>query len=230
MDKDQAKSIIEAMFFVTDKPLFINEIKGVLEEFDAVTVRGIIADLAKDYEDTNRSFRIREIAGGFQIVTDPNLAPWLKRLYKTSGADRLTGPSLETLAIIAYKQPVTKPEIEAIRGVNVDGVLKTLVEKNLVKIAGRRETPGRPILYGTTQEFLQYFGLNSLEELPRLEEFHVTEEDIELPEHLKKDKEEVFQMEPSAGPEVDNIDIKEESTQDPEGSNKENGNETIFPS
>ena len=112
------------------------------------------------------------------------LAPWLKKLYKTAGADRLSGPGLETLAIVAYKQPATKPEIEAIRGVNVDGVLKTLIEKNLVKIMGRRETVGRPIIYGTTQEFLQYFGLNSLDELPKLEEFNFTEKDIELPEHL----------------------------------------------
>jgi len=185
MDRDQAKNIIEAMFFVSDKPLFVNEIKGVLEEFDAQQVKDIISQLRKEYEDIDRAFRIKEIAGGFQIVTDPMLAPWLKKLYKTSGMDRLSGPSLETLAIIAYKQPTTKPEIEAIRGVNVDGVLKTLIEKNLARIAGRKDTVGRPILYGTTSEFLQYFGLSSLEELPNLEEFHITERDIELPEHLQ---------------------------------------------
>lgn len=190
MDRRQAKNIIEAMLFVSDKPLFIQEIKGVLEEFDTRQIKDVIAELTKEYEETQRAFTIKEIAGGFQIVTDPMLAPWLKKLYKTSGADRLTGPSLETLAIVAYKQAVTKPEIEAIRGVNVDGVLKTLIEKNLVRIAGRKETVGRPILYGTTQEFLQYFGLSSLEELPKLEEFHFTEKDIELPEHLRKEEEE----------------------------------------
>jgi len=189
MDRTQAKNIIEAMLFVSDKPLFLNEIKGVMEGFDASHVKDVILELAKEYEDAQRSFNIKEIAGGFQIVTDPLLAPWLKKLYKTSGADRLTGPSLETLAIVAYKQPVTKPEIETIRGVNVDGVLKTLIEKSLVRIAGRRETVGRPILYGTTQKFLQYFGLSSLEELPKLEEFHITENDIELPEHLRKEEE-----------------------------------------
>ncbi len=191
MDKKQAKNIIEAMLFVSDKPLFINEIKGVLEEFEGRQIKEIISDLNREYEETERSFTVKEIAGGFQIVTDPVLSPWLKKLYKTSGSDRLTGPSLETLAIMAYKQPVTKPEIEAIRGVNVDGVLKTLIEKNLIRIAGRKETIGRPILYGTTSEFLQYFGLNSLEELPRLEEFRITENDIELPEHLRKDEQEV---------------------------------------
>ena len=188
MDRPQAKNIIEAMLFVSDKPLFVHEIKGVLEEFDGRQVKDIILELAKEYDEAQRSFSIKEIAGGFQIVTDPLLAPWLKKLYKTSGSDRLTGPSLETLAIIAYKQPVTKPEIETIRGVNVDGVLKTLIEKSLVRIAGRKETVGRPMLYGTSQEFLQYFGLNSVEELPKLEEFHITEKDIELPEHFRKEE------------------------------------------
>ena len=188
MDKEQVKHIIEAMLFVSDKPLFVNEIKGVLEDVDARQVKDTLVELAKEYEDINRAFRIKEIAGGYQIVTNTTLAPWLKKLYKTSGADRLTGPSLETLAIVAYKHPATKPEIEAIRGVNVDGVLKTLIEKSLVKIVGRRETVGRPILYGTTSEFLQYFGLNSLEELPKLEEFNITEKDIELPEHLKQEE------------------------------------------
>ena len=189
MDRTQAKKIIEAMLFVADKPLFVNEIKGVLETFDAREVKDIISGLSREYEDTDRAFSIKEIAGGFQIVTDAGFAPWLKKLYKTAASDRLTGPSLETLAIVAYKQPVTKPEIESIRGVNVDGVLKTLIEKDLVKLAGRKETIGRPILYGTTPDFLQYFGLNSLEELPKLEEFNITEKDIELPEHLKREEE-----------------------------------------
>jgi segregation and condensation protein B len=191
MDRMQIKNIIEAMLFVSDKPLFLSEIKAVLEGPDAGEIKDVISGLAKEFETQGRALRIKEIAGGYQIVTDPVLAPWLKKLYKTAGADRLSGPGLETLAIIAYKQPATKPEIEAIRGVNVDGVLKTLIEKNLVRILGRRETVGRPIIYGTTQEFLQYFGLNSLGELPKLGEFNFTEKDIELPEHLQKEKEDV---------------------------------------
>jgi segregation and condensation protein B len=191
MDRMQIKNIIEAMLFVSDKPLFLSEIKAVLEGPDAGEIKDVISGLAKEFETQGRALRIKEIAGGYQIVTDPVLAPWLKKLYKTAGADRLSGPGLETLAIIAYKQPATKPEIEAIRGVNVDGVLKTLIEKNLVRILGRRESVGRPIIYGTTQEFLQYFGLNSLSELPKLEEFNFTEKDIELPEHLQKEKEDV---------------------------------------
>jgi len=191
MNKTQVKNIIEAMLFVSDKPLFINEIKGALEGSGGTEIQDIISELSAEYEQTGRAFRIKEIAGGFQIVTDPVLSPWLKKLYKTSGSDRLSKPSLETLAIIAYKQPATKPEIESIRGVNVDGVLKTLIEKNLVRIVGRKETIGRPILYGTTSEFLQYFGLSSLKELPKLEEFNITEKDIELPEHLRKEDKEI---------------------------------------
>jgi segregation and condensation protein B len=189
MERTQIKNIIEAMLFVSDKPLFLSEIKIVLEGPDANEIKDVIAELTSEFETHGRALRIKEIAGGYQIVTDPVLVSWLKKLYKTAGADRLSGPSLETLAIIAYKQPATKPEIEAIRGVNVDGVLKTLIEKNLVKIMGRRETVGRPIIYGTSQEFLQYFGLNSLDELPKLEEFNFTEKDIELPEHLQKKEE-----------------------------------------
>jgi segregation and condensation protein B len=195
MEKAQIKNIIEAMLFVSDKPLFLSEIKSVLEGPDANEIKEVIAELAGEFETEGRALRVKEIAGGYQIATDPVFAPWLKKLYKTAGSDRLSGPSLETLAIIAYKQSATKPEIEAIRGVNVDGVLKTLIEKNLVKIMGRRETVGRPIIYGTTQEFLQYFGLNSLQELPKLEEFHFTEKDIELPEHLQKEEEELKQQE-----------------------------------
>ncbi len=189
MERTQIKNIIEAMLFVSDKPLFLSEIRIVLEGPDANEIKDVIAELTSEFETHGRALRIKEIAGGYQIVTDTVFAPWLKKLYKTAGADRLSGPSLETLAIIAYKQPATKPEIEAIRGVNVDGVLKTLIEKNLVKIMGRRETVGRPIIYGTSQEFLQYFGLNSLDELPKLEEFNFTEKDIELPEHLQKKEE-----------------------------------------
>ncbi|MBU1062125.1 MAG: SMC-Scp complex subunit ScpB [Candidatus Omnitrophica bacterium] len=196
MDTIQAKNIIEAMLFVSDKPLFIKEIKLVIEEISVNEIKEIVANLQEEYEKANRVLKIKEIAGGYQIVTDPLIAPWLKKLYKTSGSDKLRGPSLETLAIVAYKQPVSKPEIEQIRGVNVDGVLKTLVEKNLIKIVGRKETIGRPILYGTSSEFLQYFGLNSLQELPRLEEFHIAEEDLQLPEHLKKEEQELIEDRP----------------------------------
>lgn len=181
MDRDEAKRILEAVLFVSDKPVSINTLKDVLQEIEPTEIRTLIEELNKEYESSNRSFKIQEIAGGFQMLTDPLYSRWITALYKKA-PDRLTGPGLETLAIIAYKQPITKSEIEAIRGVNVDGVLNTLEERGLIKTRGRLETPGRPILYGTTSEFLERFGLKSLEELPKLKEFNESDLDF-IKEH-----------------------------------------------
>ena len=114
------------------------------------------------------------------MITAPNFAPFLKKLFKSRNVERLSKPALETLAIIAYKQPLTKGEIELLRDVNVDGVMKNLVEKNLVRISGRKKVPGNPYVYGTTRHFLEYFGLKSLKDLPRIEEFSAMAEQKEL--------------------------------------------------
>lgn len=177
MDREESKNIIEALLFVSDKPVSIDVLKDVVTNIEPTEVRSIMEDLNKEYAATNRSFSIKEIAGGFQMLTDPIYSRWIAALYK-KGPDKLTGPSLETLAIIAYKQPITRTDIEAIRGVNVDGVLRTLEERNLVRSKGRMDAPGRPILYGTTNEFLQHFGLRSLEELPKLKEFQEADLDF----------------------------------------------------
>ena len=170
MDKDQAKRIIEALLFVSDKPVSIDALKDVLKEVDPTEIRAFVEELNGEYSTQGRSFSIKEIAGGFQMLTDPLFSRWISALYKRP-PDRLSGPSLETLAIVAYRQPITRADIEAIRGVNIDGVVKTLEDRNLIKTKGRVDGPGRPILYGTTNEFLQHFGLKSLEELPKLKEF-----------------------------------------------------------
>lgn len=177
MDREQAKKILEALLFVSDKPVSLNTLKEVMVDIDATEIRPITEELNKEYAASARSFSIKEIAGGFQMMTDPVYSKWISALYKRP-PDRLTGPSLETLAIVAYKQPLTKSEIEAIRGVNVDGVLHTLEERNLIRSRGRLEAPGRPILYGTTTEFLQRFGLKSLEDLPKLKEFKESDLDF----------------------------------------------------
>jgi segregation and condensation protein B len=130
-----------------------------------------LEELRDEYEKSNRGIRIVEIAGGFQMVTSPLLATFIKKLYKGRRVERQSRPALETLAIVAYKQPVTKLEIEAIRNVDVDGIVRSLLEKGLIRIAGRKNAPGRPYLFGTTRQFLEYFGLKSLEELPRIENF-----------------------------------------------------------
>lgn len=180
MDDKELKRIIEAILFVSDKPVTLTEIKDVIEEADLELIKQALYSLKEEYESLNKGLRINEVAGGFRIATDASLAMWLNRLYKSRFTEKLTKPSLETLSIIAYKQPITRLEIEQIRGVNVDGVIKTLLERELIRIVGRKEAIGRPLLYGTTSQFLEYFGLNSLSELPRLAE--VGEMALELPE------------------------------------------------
>jgi len=177
MDKQEAKRIIEAILFVSDKPVSIAILKDVLKEVEPTDIRASIEELNNEYNSSQRSFSIKEIAGGFQMLTDPVYSTWISSLYKRP-SDRMTGPALETLAIIAYKQPLTRSDIEAIRGVNVDGVLHTLEERSLIKTRGRVDGPGRPILYGTTNEFLQHFGLKSIEDLPKLKEFQESDLDF----------------------------------------------------
>lgn len=178
MTNEEAKKIIEAILFVSDKPLGIDAIREVLGDIDPSLARTLIEEVNKEYESGGRSFGIREIAGGFQMMTDPIYGEWIAKLYKRP-PDRLSGPALETVAIIAYRQPITRTDIEAIRGVNVDGVLHTLEERGLIRTRGRKDALGRPILYGTSQEFLQYFGLKSLEELPKLKEFQEADLDFQ---------------------------------------------------
>ena len=169
MEKN-SKQIIESLLFASDHPLTVQKIKTIVEDISTKEIKDCISVLNEDYKKINSSLIILEIAGGYQIVTREESAPYIKRLYKGRTQSRLTQRGLETLSIIAYKQPVTKQEIESIRGVNVDGVVKTLLERNLITIMGREKAPGNPLLYGTTKYFLEYFGLTSLEALPKLKE------------------------------------------------------------
>lgn len=162
------------MLISTDEPLSLEQMKQVLDNIETSLIKEEIEQLKQDYVKTDRSFEINEVAGGYQIVTKSQYTPYLKKLYKSQHVERLTKPALETLAIIAYRQPVTRLDIESIRGVNVDGVMKSLSNKSLIKIKGRKEVIGRPFIYGTSNLFLRYFGLNSLEELPNIEEFKKT--------------------------------------------------------
>jgi segregation and condensation protein B len=164
------RAAIEAMLFASDKPLMLDQIRRVLDDLDPASIRETVEDLRKDYESSNRGIRIYEVAGGFQMIANPVFAIFLKKLFKSGrSAEKLSKSGMETLAIIAYKQPLSKLEIESLRQVNVDGVMNTLEEKDLVRVIGRKKTPGRPKVYGTTRKFLEYFGLKSLEDLPKLE-------------------------------------------------------------
>jgi segregation and condensation protein B len=168
--------VIEALLFATDEPLSVRQLVELLEYLDDperpgridqdLVLRGI-EFLNREFEATNRAFRIVKVAGGYQFATLPKYGVWLGRMVKERSKRKLSVSALESLAVIAYKQPVTKPELEAIRGVNADYVLHSLLERNLVAIVGRAATPGRPLLYGTTKEFLKHFGLNDLADLPK---------------------------------------------------------------
>jgi segregation and condensation protein B len=176
--------VLEALLFAAQKPLTSRELMGamkgaggeddrVLNEFAKVTEAQVAAALEQlkiEYVQQGRAFQLAEKAEGWQLVSDPAYAPWVRQLFPATKPARLTPPSLETLAIIAYRQPITRADIEAVRGVAVDGVLQNLMERGLVKIAGRAEVPGRPLLYETTQFFLEHFGLRDLDELPNAEE------------------------------------------------------------
>jgi len=162
-------AVIEALLFSSEKPLMLEQIRGVLDNLSADEVRKAIEELKEEYEKGNRGMRIAEVAGGFQMITPAAFATFLKRLYKGRRTEKLSTPALETLAIIAYKQPVTRMEIESIRNVNVDNMVKVFVDKGLVRVTGRKKSPGRPRVYGTTRQFLEHFGLKSLDELPKIE-------------------------------------------------------------
>ncbi len=180
MTREEARRITEAMLFASSSPVTANELARALEAFDAAAVEELVNELNAEYQAQNRSFGVTEIAGGFQLAADAYYAPWIKKLLVKEESRRLSMPALETLAVIAYKQPITRSEIEVIRGVNLDGVIDNLIEKRLIRESGRKEAPGRPFMYSVTDEFLGYFGLKSLEDLPKLKEF--TEADIQAGE------------------------------------------------
>src|SRR3990172_13271275 len=169
MTNKEKKSLIEALLFVSGDPVTLSALKNTtdLPEND---LKQLLDELITEYEQKDSGVVIIEIANGYQMVTNPFYSQWLKKFTNTNTTNRLSMPSLETLAIIAYKQPIIKAELEHIRGVNSDGVIKTLLDKRLIKIMGKKEVPGKPLLYGTTQDFLQYFGIKDLTELPTLKE------------------------------------------------------------
>ena len=176
--------VIEALLFSAQKPLSVREltetIRGaaVEDEFSPnefarvreAEVGAALEQLKVENIEQQRAFQLNERAEGWQLASDPKYAQWVRQLFPAPKPARLSAPALETLAIIAYRQPITRADVEAVRGVNIDGVLQTLMERGLVKIAGRAEIPGRPLLYETTQFFLDHFGLRNLDELPNVEE------------------------------------------------------------
>jgi len=160
---------MEALLFSTHHPLTAGRLAELLDIETTKAIRKAIKQLNESYESTGRSFRVENVAGGYQLLTLPEHGDLLKKLHQREIDAKLTKAALETLAIIAYKQPILRADIEAIRGVQCGETIRSLMEKHLVKIAGRAEVPGRPILYGTTKRFLELFGLNSIKDLPQPE-------------------------------------------------------------
>lgn len=165
------KGILEALLFVTTDPIPVTRFLGLLGAVTKQEVEQALTSLSHDYEQEGRGLQLTEVGGGYRIMTKAEFAPWLKRLEKVKAPAKLSRSALESLAIIAYKQPIVRAEVEQIRGVETSGVIRTLLERKLVRIVGRKDEPGRPIMYGTTKFFLEHFGLRDLSQLPPLREF-----------------------------------------------------------
>lgn len=245
MQNPELKNIIEAIIFGSDSELSVRQIKELLELFKiSVTsqqIEQVVESLNIKYLETGSSFEIIKIAGGYQFATKKEYAQYLGKLYSESQRKKLTPSALETLSIIAYKQPVTRPEIEFIRGVNVDYIVNSLLERELISILGRADSPGRPILYGTTKNFLRVLGLNSLDELPKLREINeilktekvegITEADIDLfyssgtSENAQNSEPTVLKGEENKSPEIseNQNEIETDNIEIPLDEEKENG-------
>ena len=171
IDARELKAILEAVLFVSSEPVPIARLVSIVGTISKAEVVQALGILAHDLDQDGRGIQLVQVAGGYRLVTKQEYGPWLKRMDKAKAAQKLSRSALESLAIIAYKQPLVRSEIEEIRGVETSGVLRTLCERKLVRIVGRKDVPGRPIMYGTTKFFLEHFGLQDLSQLPPLREF-----------------------------------------------------------
>ena len=201
----ELKNIIEALIFASDEPMTVRFIRSIMDDVNkdlppaehysvnADIIRKAVGDLNRGYGRMGSGFRIMEIAGGFTYATQENFSSWVGKLAKEKARRRLSPTAVETLAIIAYKQPIAKGEVEFIRGVNVDYIINALLEKDLIHITGRANTPGRPLLYGTTQKFLEHFGLNDLTDLPKPREISelINETELEVDRRLLAEQQEL---------------------------------------
>ncbi len=180
VEREKLIGIIEALIFASEKPLTEDEIKRIVPDIPPKEIRGALADLKKIYEEGSGGISIVEVAGGYQFRTRSEFSEYIKTMLEEK-PKRLSRAALETLAIVAYRQPIVRSDVERIRGVDSGGVLKILLERNLVRILGKKDVPGKPLLYGTTKDFLETFGLKDLKSLPTIREMGTlfTEGDIE---------------------------------------------------
>ena len=215
MNTEELKPIVDALIFASDTPLSIQKIRQIMEEVSreqvsARDIREAIEELNNDNKERRRGFYLQEVAGGFQFRTRPNYASWVKKLKK-SKPFRLTQSTMETLSIIAYRQPITRAELEKIRGVDSGGIVKNLLERNIIKIMGRKNIPGRPFLLGTTKKFLEIFGLEKLSDMPTLQDFANLDES-KLPTIFReKISEKIFENNEPEPEETENKQISEDT-------------------
>ncbi|MEW6375936.1 MAG: SMC-Scp complex subunit ScpB [Thermodesulfobacteriota bacterium] len=188
MNDFEIKPILEGLFFVSDSPIRLETLVAILPQTNQEAIIEEIHRIKKEYEDDSKGVELVEIAGGYQFRTKPKWAEWIARLKKAKPV-KLSQSALETLAIVAYRQPVIRPAIEEIRGVDSGWVLRTLLEKGLIRIMGRKDLPGRPIIYGTTKTFLELFSLNSLSDLPTLKELQPPPAAEEIHKERNEDRE-----------------------------------------
>jgi len=192
--------IVEALLFATDSPVEPERIREVLELPSASDARALVEELRSRYDAEARPLMIVEVGGGYRMVTRAELHPWLVRLARSRSKSRLSRPAMETLAIVAYRQPISRPEIDAVRGVNSDGVLDHLLERRMIRISGRKDAPGRPFLYETTREFLVAFGLRDLSDLPSVSRVEGVVEDNALGESAGDREPESLSLQDDASP------------------------------
>jgi len=195
VDEERLKAVLESLLFASGEPVSLMRLAAVLEPVTKEAIRKALADLRADLHRQGRGVTLEEVAGGYQLRTPREHALYIRKLL-AARPPRLSRPMMETLAIIAYRQPITRPEIEQLRGVDSGAVLETLTERRLVKIAGRKEAPGRPMMYATTSEFLQTFGLKDLDHLPDLSELREVEQKIEEAERQRFEQDKPAQSAP----------------------------------
>jgi segregation and condensation protein B len=231
MEKNELKNIIECLLYVSAKPVSVKKFADVLET-GVKEIEQIVIELQKDYETANKSIFIQNVAGGWRMATKQKYGEWVKKLFSREMTHRLSNAALEALAIIAYRQPVTIQEIEVIRGVSTGGVLRGLLEKGLIKIAGRKEAIGRPVLYRTTDKFLEYFGLESISDIPPLEELGIEKEIEELVGEDEPETQELDLKDASAGeeqqPESEDVQADSEAQQETKTADVEESDDEII--
>jgi len=211
------KHIIESLFFVADTPLTVDRLKGIIEGADTAVIRAAVEALQEDYAQRDGGFVLKQVAGGYQFRTQSRYNEWIKRLIRPN-APRLSKAALETLAIIAYHQPIIRSDIEHIRGVDSGGVIRMLMERKLIRVLGRKEIPGRPLIYATTKQFLEVFELKDLKDLPTPKEIeelgrsHLEDEPvIENPPDIAAPAQDPLPLDPVNGADTEIDDVHQET-------------------